>query len=147
VSGSALLRRKLLLAPLVLGLARAASAHSYRLGRIEIGHPWARPSVTGAAAVFVALANIGSRTDRLTGGATPLAREVLLREEDGSPLEYIDLLPHRPVALRPGGRYIALLGLTHPLALDDSFPLTLRFERSGEITATAMVEAGPEEDE
>ncbi len=138
-------RRALLLAPLSLVLARKAAAHSYKLGPIEIGHPWARPSATGAAAVFLALSNTGRSTDRLTGGTTPIAREVLLRAEDGSALEYLDLLPHRPVALRPGRKYIALLGLQGPLALDDSFPLSLRFERAGEIAVTVTVEAGPDE--
>ena len=138
-------RRLLLLAPFSLALARAASAHSYKLGPIEIGHPWARPSVTGKAAVFVALSNTGRTSDRLTGGTTPVAKEVLLRAEDGSPLEYLDLPPHRPLALRPGRKYIALLGIKAPLALDESFPLTLRFERAGEVAITVMVEAGPEE--
>jgi periplasmic copper chaperone A len=137
-------RRLLLLAPLSLALVRGASAHSYKLGPIEIGHPWARPSVTGKAAVFVALSNTGRTSDRLTGGATPVAKEVLLRAEDGSPLEYLDLLPHHPIALRPGRKYIALLGLNGFLSLEDSFPLTLRFENAGEITVTVVVEEGPE---
>ena len=138
-------RRRLLLWGLLLLLpARRARAHSYRLGPIEIGHPWARPSVTEAAAVFLALSNTGGSTLRLLGGASPIAREVLLRAEDGSPLEYLDLPPHRPLALRPGGKYIALLGLTAPLALDESFPVTLRFSNPGEITVTVMVEDGPE---
>ncbi len=139
-------RRALLLAPFSLLLARAASAHSYKLGPIEIGHPWARPSATGAAAVFLALSNTGSSSDRLTGGTTLIAREVLLRDEDGSSLEYLDLPPHRPLALRPGRKYIALLGLKGPLALGDSFPLSLRFERAGEIAVTVTVEAGPDEE-
>jgi periplasmic copper chaperone A len=138
-------RRLLLAAPLALVAARAAWAHSYQLGRIEIGHPWARPSVNEAAAVFLALSNTGRRADRLAGGTTPIAQEVLLRAEDGSPLEYLELLPHHPLALRPGRKYIALHGLKGPLALDDSFPLTLRFDRAGEITLTVMIEAGPEE--
>jgi copper(I)-binding protein len=137
-------RRALLLAPLLL-LARRALAHSYKLAAIEIGHPWARPSATGKAAVFLALSNTGSELDRLTGGSTPIAQEVILRAADGSPLEEMDLLPHRPVPLRPGGRYIALIGLKSPLALDDSFPLTLRFAAAGEITVTVQVEDGPEE--
>ena len=138
-------RRRLLLWGLLLLLpARVARAHSYRLGPIEIGHPWARPAVSEAAAVFLALSNTGDATLRLVGGATPIAREVLLRAEDGSPLEYLDLPPHRPLALRPGRKYIALLGLTAPLALDDSFPLTLRFAGLDEITVTVTVEDGPE---
>ncbi len=137
-------RRVLLAAPLALLAARAASAHSYQLGHVEIGHPWARPSVTDRAAVFLALSNIGRSTDRLAGGATPVAREVLLRAEDGAPLEYLELLPHHPLALRPGRKYIALIGLKGPLALDEGFALTLRFDRAGEVTVTVMVEAGPE---
>jgi copper(I)-binding protein len=137
-------RRILLAAPLALAAARAAGAHSYQLGAIEIGHPWARPSVTEAAAVFLALSNTGRRSERLVGGVTPIAREVLLRAEDGAPLEYLELLPHHPLALRPGRKYIALIGLKGPLALDETFPLTLRFDRAGEVTVTVMVEAGPE---
>jgi hypothetical protein len=139
-------RRSVLLAPLSLLLARAALAHSYKLGAIEIGHPWARPSVTGKGAVFLALANNGRDTDRLIGGSTPAAASVILRAANGETLEELDLLPHRPVPLRPGGKYIALLGLKTPLALDDSFPLTLRFAGAGEITVTVRVEDAPEED-
>ena len=139
------MRRRLLLATPLALLARPAWAHSYRLGNIEIGHPWARPSATDAAAVFLAMSNLGRNTDRLTGGATPVAKEVLLRDQDGSALEYLELPPHHPLALRPGRRYIALRGLKGPLALDDSFPLTLRFDHAGEVTVTVMVEDGPEE--
>lgn len=138
-------RRLLLAAPLALLALRQAWAHSYKLGNIEIGHPWARPSVTGAAAVFLAMSNLGRSTERLVGGKTPIAKEVLLRDEDGNPLEYLELPPHHPLALRPGRRYIALHGLKGPLALDDSFPLTLRFEHAGDVTVTVMVEDGPEE--
>ena len=137
-------RRLFLLALPTLLYAGAARAHSYRLGPIEIGHPWARPSVTEAAAVFLALANTGNSTVRLVAGTAPIARAVLLRAEDGSPLEYLELPPHRPLALRPGRKYIALLGLAGPLALEESFPLMLRFQNLGEITVTVTVEAGPE---
>jgi copper(I)-binding protein len=137
-------RRSLFLALLSLAFARHARAHSYVLGAIEIGHPWARPSVTGKAAVFLALDNTGVDTDRLVGGSTPIAKDVILRAADGSPLEEMELLPNRPLALRPGGKYIALLGLAQPLALDDRFALTLRFAVAGEITVTVAVEDAPE---
>ncbi len=60
-------------------------------------------------------------------------------------MEELDLPPHRPVALRPGGKYIALLGVKRPLALDDNFPLTLRFAGADEITVTVPVEDAPQE--
>jgi copper(I)-binding protein len=139
-------RRRLLLAPVaLLAGASAARAHSFRLGSIEIGHPWAKPAVTDGAAVFLALSNVGATADRLIGGSTPIADEVILRAQDGSPLDYIDLFPKRPVALRPGRRYIGLRGLKLPLALDDTFPLTLRFALAGSIDVTVMVEEGPSE--
>jgi periplasmic copper chaperone A len=139
-------RRTLLLLPPALRLASAALAHSYKLGAIEIGRPWARPSVTGKAAIFLALANTGRDTDRLTGGNTPVAAQVILRAANGDALDEIDLPPRRPVAFRPGGKYIALLGLASPLALEDSFPLTLRFARAGAITMAVMVEDAPGEE-
>lgn len=138
-------RRRLLLAPLSLFLARAAAAHSLTQGAIEIGHPWAKPSVGENAAMFLALANNGPRADRLLGGTTPVADAVIIRAADGSPLEYLDLFPRRPVALRPGGRYIALRGLKQPLAIDDSFPVTLRFAVAGIAVLTVIVAEGPEE--
>jgi len=141
-------RRTLLLAPLALLLppeARPALAHSFALGAIQIGHPWAKPSATDVAAIFMALGNTGDKPDRLVAGSTPIASEVIFRDRGGYPLEYYDLRPKRPVALRPGGRYIALRGLKIPLAIDDKFPLTLRFERAGTITIEVLVEPGPEE--
>jgi len=138
-------RRSLLLAPLMLVVARRAFAHSFALGTIEIGHPWAKPSATEAAAIFMALGNTGDKPDRLIGGTTPIAAQVLFRDRGGEPLAYYDLRPKRPVALRPGGRYIALHGLQRPLAIDDRFPLTLRFAEAGAITVMVLVEPGPEE--
>ena len=45
----------------------------------------------------------------------------------------------------PGGKYIALLGLEGPLALDERFPLTLRFAGTASIAVTARVEDAPQE--
>ena len=138
-------RRLVLLAPLALLIPSGALAHSYTLGAIEIGHPWAKPTVTEAAALFMALYDTGDKPDRLVGASTPIASQVIFRDAGGDPLEYYDLRPRRPLALRPGGRYIALHGLKKPLAIDDSFPLTLLFSASGRITISVMVEEGPDE--
>lgn len=139
-------RRALLLAPLALSCARVARAADYHLGTIAIAHPWVPPAVTEAAALFVGLVNNGQRRERLIAASTPVAGTVIFRAHDGTPLEYYDLWPKRPVELAPGRRYIALRELKGPLALDDTFPVTLRFAAAGEITVTAVVEAGPEDD-
>lgn len=139
-------RRLLLLAPLALSCARVARAADYSLGAIVITHPWVPPAVTGAAALFVGLVNNGARRERLIAASTPVAGTVIFRANDGTPLEYYDLWPKRPVELAPGRRYIALRDLKGPLALDGTFPVTLRFAAAGEITVTAVVEAGPDDD-
>jgi copper(I)-binding protein len=141
-------RRVLLLAPLALycGRAIAAANKSFVLGPIAITHPWAPPAVTEAAALFMRLVNNGPNHERLIAASTPVAGTVIFRAHDGTPLEYYDLWPKRPVELAPGRRYIALRDLKGPLALDDTFPVTLRFAAAGDITVPAIVEAGPEDD-
>jgi len=141
----ALSRRAVILAPLALGIARTAQAEPFRVGTITVFHPWAKPSVSEAAALFMRLVNDGPRTDRLVGAMTPVAAHVFLREYEGSTLDYYDLLPRRPVVLRPGRRYIALRGLIRLLAVDDSFPLTLQFAEAGPLVITVIVEEGPED--
>lgn len=139
-------RRIFLVMPLALVSARMARAETAKLGSIVIGHPWCPPSVKEAAAMFMELHNEGSRPDRLIAASTPVAGTMILRSRDGAALDYYDLLPKRPVSLRPGRRYIALRDLKGPLALDDTFPVTLRFAEAGSITVTATVEAGPEDE-
>jgi copper(I)-binding protein len=138
-------RRLVLLGPLSLALAPPALAQALLRGTITVEGPWAKPSVTEAAAVFMTLRNDGGRADRLVGGTTPIAERVILRELDGSPLEYFDLLPRRPVMLKPGRRYIALRGLKRLLAIDDSFPLTLRFAEAGTLDIVVTVAEGPDD--
>jgi len=136
-------RRRLVLALLALAFTRGAHAHSFTQGAIEIGHPWARPTAARDGAVYLVLATRGSSADRLIGAATPLAERVEIRDEVGNPVDGFDILPKRPFALRPGRRYLALIGLKQALTLGDSFPLTLRFRDAGDAAVTVMVETAP----
>src|SRR6478609_7314168 len=112
---------------IAIGLAVLAAvpalAHSFRLGEIEIGHPWAPPSEAGDAPVYLALSNRGAAADRLVAASSPRAREVDLRGGDDAPLQGITLEPKRPIALRVGRPHLALHGVTQPLAAGDAFPL------------------------
>jgi copper(I)-binding protein len=140
-------RRVLLLTPLALACGRAIAAEKiFRLGPISITHLWVPPSVTEAAALFLSIVNDGPARERLIAASTPVAGAAIFRSHDGAPLEYYDLWPKRPLELGPGRRYIALRDLKGPLALDDRFPVTLRFASVGAITVTAVVEAGSEDD-
>lgn len=142
-------RRNLLFAPLTLLLApfaaSAVRAHSYTLGAIQIGHPWAEPSTSDVAAVFMALANMGDKPDRLTGAATLIANAVLFQDYGNRPVDAFDLPVKQPLALRPGGRRIVLQSIKRRLAAGDDFPLTLRFADAGEVTVMVLVERAPTE--
>ncbi|MFX6258590.1 copper chaperone PCu(A)C, partial [Acinetobacter baumannii] len=50
--------------------------HEYKLGQLEIGHPYARATVPGqpAAGAYVSLENTGSAPDRLVGVSSPVAK-------------------------------------------------------------------------
>ena len=135
-------RKPLAAAGIVVALATAAFAHSFKLGAIEIGHPWMPPASGATATVNFALANQGTELDRLVGAATPIGQAALLDAAE-APMNEIPLMPHRPIALRAGHPHVALSGLAKPLAAGASFPLTLQFAKAGAITVTVLVEAVP----
>lgn len=145
VSWRGMLRRSLLAALLSSLAAAGAWAHSYVLGSVEIGHPWARPTSAELGAAYCVLAIKGDGGDWLLGAETPVAQRVELRNAAGEAVPAVEIASGRPVALRPGKPYLALVGLKRPLKLGESFPLTLRFDLAGEITVTAMVETVPGE--
>ena len=138
-------RRSLLVALLWSAAAADARAHSYTLRSVEIGHPWARPTDAQLGAAYSVLAIKGDAADTLSGAETPIAQRVELRNAAGEAVHGIEIASGRPVVLRPGKDYLALVGLKQPLKLGESFPLTLRFDVAGEITVTVMVENVPGE--
>jgi copper(I)-binding protein len=140
-----MLRRSLLAAPLCAIIAPAAHAHSYVLGSVEIGHPWARPTAAELGTVYLVLAVKGDAADKLSSAASPIAEKVELRNAAGEAVISIEIGPKRPIVLRPGKPYLALMALKRPLKLGDSFPLTLRFDVAGEIAVTVTVETTPGE--
>jgi copper(I)-binding protein len=150
----ALLAAALRRSPLALAfVAAAAFAHGSTVGDIEIGHPYATPSLPGTsngAAYFAMLENTGNAADRLLRATTPVAARVELhsmavdaqgvmrmREIDG-----IALAPHAKIRMRPGsGMHLMLVGLKEPLKDGGRFPMTLEFERAGKIDVTVNVQS------
>ena len=134
-------------------IAGAAFAHGSTVGDIEIGHPYAKPSLPGTtngAAYFATLENTGNSADRLLRASTPMATRVELhtmavdaqgvmrmREIDG-----IALAPHAKIQMRPGsGMHLMLIGLKEPLKDGARFPMTLEFEHAGKVDVTVVVES------
>jgi copper(I)-binding protein len=115
---------------------------------IEIGHPWSR--VTGGVAsgvVYMSVVNHGTVDDTLTHAQTPVAKSAELHissEQNGvmtmRPAGSVPVKAGSTVDFKPEGLHVMLMGLTHPLAAGDSFPITLTFEKAGAVQATVTVE-------
>ena len=124
-----------------------ASAALAQTNQVEVTNAWAR-ATPGNATNGAAYATIQSPTaDRLVSVSTPAAKKAELHTMSMQgmvmrmrPLNGLDIPAGQPVALKPGGEHIMLLGLTHPLREGQSFPLTLDFEKAGARTVTVTVE-------
>jgi copper(I)-binding protein len=118
------------------------------LGDLTIQHAWSRATI-GAdrpGVFYVEITNGGDEDDALTSIATPAAGMPMLHETvvtDG-----VASMPHAmsmPVPagatskLGPGGFHGMLMGLTAALKEGESFPVTLTFERAGEVTVDVEV--------
>ncbi len=117
---------------------------------IKIEGAWARPSpkMAGAGAAYMILKNTGGEADTLIAGDTSAAEVVELHEtlidENGvmkmRPKEGGIKVPAGSSAeLKPGGMHIMLIRLAKPLQTGDIIPLTLTFEKSGEMTIDVLV--------
>ncbi len=125
-----------------------SQAHSFKLGAIDIGHPWARPTASGqmAGGAYLKLTNAGA-ADRLVFASSEVAASVELHSMtmDGNVMrmrqvDAIDLRAGQTVELKPGGFHIMLMGLKAPLKEGSNFPLKLKFEKAGEVTVMVNVE-------
>jgi len=135
-----------------LVFASAVQAHEYKLGDIQIDHPFARATVPGqvSAGAYVSLENKGTVDDKLIkADSTSVANSVELHkmEMKGDVMKMVEvdsivLKAGEKIKMKPGGGYhLMLMGLKQPLKAGDKFPLTLYFEKAKKIDVMVKVEA------
>jgi periplasmic copper chaperone A len=127
---------------------RAASAHSFKLGDILIGHAWALPSRQNDGQVFFPLVNNGKAPDELVAARSGICAQIELRQNahyDDPPLKSLALDPGKPIPMRPTARHLRLIGLRKPLEKGDGFTMILDFLNAGEIEIEVHVANGPSE--
>ena len=115
--------------------------------QISISDAWSRATVAGqsSAAAYLTVANTGDGDEKLLQVSTPIGQPSLhsTTMDNGvmrmRPLASLDIPAHSTVDLKPGGTHIMIMGVKQPLAAGSSFPLTLKFDRSGERTVTVAV--------
>jgi hypothetical protein len=139
-------RRLLLAATLVVATLSAIAQTTP-----QASGAWARPTVAGQSAGggFVTITG-GSAPDRLLAARAEVSTSVELHEMkmEGSTMRMrevagIDIPAGQTVKLEPGGLHVMFIGLKAPLANGSSFPLTLRFEKAGDVTVQMQVKPRP----
>lgn len=142
--------RSLAAAGLLLG-ASAASAHDYKAGDVEIGHPWSRATVPGAkvGGAFLTLTNKGRTADRLLGVSVDFAARAEIHEssEEGGIARMrqieggVEIKPGETVEFAPGGKHLMFIGLKVPLTKGERVKGELEFEKAGKVPVDFTVEA------
>lgn len=140
----------------VAAAEKGGHAHSHNHGGMQMAQagdltietPFARatagPAKNGAA--FLTVKNAGAEADRLIAAKAPVADRVELHthlHENGvmkmRQVEAVEVPAGGEAALQPGGDHVMLMGLKAPLKEGESFPLTLVFEKAGEVTVDVMI--------
>lgn len=141
-------RRILLSVALIAPLVAACGEQAAEPGGLEIADAWARASATRTGAAYLTLENKGSEADTLIEVRSPVAERVeihdMTMEDMVMRMRRLDNLPvaaGESVQLAPGGKHIMLIGLSGPLEEGATVPLTLVFEKAGELAVEAPVRA------
>ncbi len=142
-----MLKHVLSAATLALGMLFGSTLPARAEPPIQLSQAWARPTVEGqtAGGAFVRIAN-GGAGDRLLSASSPAAIAVELHtmSMDGEVMkmrqvEAIEVPAGKTVELKPGGLHLMFMGLKAPLKAGSTVPLTLKFEKAGELSVTVPV--------
>ena len=128
---------------LLHGLTHASAAD------IAIRQAWARATPNGAqvAAGYFTIENRADSADKLLSASTPIAARAEIHEM----LEQVGVMKMRPMnegltippngklTFAPGGRHLMLVELRSPLAEGEQVPVSLEFEKAGQINISLKV--------
>lgn len=126
-------------------------AQSWQVGQIRVSDAWARATVVkqAAGAAYLQLENLGKTADKLINIQSSVADNAelhtMLMEQDVMKMrQLVDLtLPaNGKVGMKPGlGAHVMLFGLKQPLTAGQEIPLTLTFEKAGQLDIKLKVRA------
>ncbi|MDB5994746.1 MAG: copper resistance protein CopZ [Pseudomonas sp.] len=145
-----MLNKLIVLAALLLP-ACFANAHEYKAGALEIAHPWSQelpPNAPTVAAYFV-IHNNGKTPDKLLSVDSPVAGIAQLHEHvmqndlmKMQQVPTVEIPAGGEVTFAPMAYHVMLLELKDRSLLSDGkrFPLTMHFEKSGDVTVEVAVQ-------
>ncbi len=129
----------------------ALAADDVMAGDLMIHDPYARVSakMSKSGAAFMMIHNKGSEADHLISVASPVAERVELHthKEDSNGVmkmlhveEGFDVPADGQLAMERGGHHVMFLGLKQELKQGDMVPVTLVFEKAGEVQVNVPVD-------
>lgn len=139
-----------LAAAALFATALPAAAHEFRVGNLEVVHPWTRATPPGAKAGggFLVIKNEGNTPDRLVAATATVAGRTEIHQMavvDGvmkmrQLTDGIEIPAHGEVALKPGSYHLMFIGLENPIRTGEDFAGTLTFEKAGKVDVRFKVE-------
>ncbi|ODT56484.1 MAG: hypothetical protein ABS59_00905 [Methylobacterium sp. SCN 67-24] len=127
-------------------------AHGFKIGEIEIGHPWSRATPPGAkvAGGYLVIRNKGGEADRLVSVQSDISDKAEIHEMG---VDANGVMKMRPVtggveipaggevAFKSGSYHIMFMGLKAPVKQGEKFSGTLTFEKAGTVKVEFDVDA------
>lgn len=130
--------------------AQSVFAHEFKVGDLEIGHPWSRATPVGAkvAGGYFTITNNGTTPDRLVSISSDVSEKAELHQmgvKDGvmtmRPVSGgLEIPAGGKVALAPGGYHLMFIGLKRQPKQGEKFSATLTFEKAGTVSVDFAVE-------
>jgi copper(I)-binding protein len=120
------------------------------IAQVEIENPWSRATAPGAkvGAGYFIIRNKSAAPDRLVSAASPAAARVETHviEKQGDVLRMREVKGYAVPAkgsfeLKPGGPHLMLVDIKAPLKEGERVPVTLKFEKAGEVRVEMEVRA------
>jgi copper(I)-binding protein len=117
-------------------------------GQVLIEKPWARATVPTArvAGAYLTVRNQSAVADRLVGAWSPVAARVEfhIHTTQGEVMKMrqaqaLDIPANGTLELKPGGAHLMFVDIRKPFTEGDVVPVTLRFEKAGEVSVQARV--------
>ncbi|MCW2294186.1 copper(I)-binding protein [Pseudomonas sp. BIGb0408] len=141
--------KKIVLAAALLGTSLLANAHQYDAGELHIDHPWSRemPPVAPTAAAYFVVHNKGAQDDRLLSVETPVAGKAEIHEHAHvggmmkmQQVQSVVIPAGGEVKFAPIGYHVMLFNLKQQAKSGERFPLTLTFEKAGQVQVEVAVQ-------
>jgi copper(I)-binding protein len=135
----------------LVSIGDVAAAHDFKVGSIEVDHPWTRATPKGASVAggYVKITNKGTQPDKLVGGSAEGAGRFEIHEMimEGGIMKMrpvsggLTIKPGESVELKPGSYHLMLMDLKSQLQQGKSVKGTLVFEKAGKVDIEYAVEA------